>query len=325
MEPTGSAVRLAVHSLLSLLAEGGGRHAALSLLHERSLQVTGGRTSILFEPHPTTGHLHPTSANGPEVLALGPWIFESGESAIVAQCFSGTGSLAVRGVPERMPWLHGQLGTDEAVLMPIYVEHRRAGLLAVGVTADPDQAAAALAASEVAGGFALALELTRLRQREAFERDVHLLLDELTLQASSTLDLHAALEPVCVGAARLFGADRLTVWLYDRQSRALEPFASSDGRGLDAARAVRADDPLAPAAVALRSRGAGIASQPAAPTVTLTVPLKGYRRALGTLVFEGVRIEAGEDLALLARADELGRRLSSAIEAAQLITTIIRT
>src|SRR5258708_5007009 len=60
---------------------------------------------------------------------------------------------------------------------------------------------------------------------------------------------------------------------------------------------VNADDPLAAAAVALRRSRAEIIPAPDdAPTITVTVPLRGCRRALGTIVFEGVRVETGGEL-----------------------------
>jgi PAS domain S-box-containing protein len=55
----------------------------------------------------------------------------------------------------------------------------------------------------------------------------------------------------------------------------------------------------------------------------VTVPLRGCRRALGTLVFEGVRVETGGEFALLDRADELGRQLSGAIETIQLLDDVV--
>jgi two-component system NtrC family sensor kinase len=61
------------------------------------------------------------------------------------------------------------------------------------------------------------------------------------------------------------------------------------------------------------------------PTSMVTVPLRGTRRALGTIVFEGVRVEPGGELDLLDRADELGRQLSSAIETMQLLDDVIRS
>jgi PAS domain S-box-containing protein len=55
------------------------------------------------------------------------------------------------------------------------------------------------------------------------------------------------------------------------------------------------------------------------------VPLRGTRRALGAIVFDGVRIEAGGVLDFLDRADELGRQLSSAVENLQLLEDVIRS
>jgi PAS domain S-box-containing protein len=52
--------------------------------------------------------------------------------------------------------------------------------------------------------------------------------------------------------------------------------------------------------------------------------LRGCRRALGTLVFEGVRVEPGDDISLLNRADELGRQLASAVETVQLVGVVMQ-
>jgi PAS domain S-box-containing protein len=62
-----------------------------------------------------------------------------------------------------------------------------------------------------------------------------------------------------------------------------------------------------------------------AATALVTVPLRGTRRALGAIVFEGVRVETGDELDLLDRADELGRQLSSAVENMQLLDDIMRS
>src|SRR5205823_4301111 len=96
----------------------------------------------------------------------------------------------------------------------------------------------------------------------------------------------------------------------------------------DVARGVRvnADDPLSPAAVSMRRARAEIRF-PADDAVTslVTVPLRGCRRALGTIVFDGVRVETGGEPDLLDRADELGRQLSSAIETMQLLDEVMRS
>ena len=74
-----------------------------------------------------------------------------------------------------------------------------------------------------------------------------------------------------------------------------------------------------------RNRADILPSPDGGVTRTVTVPLRGTRRALGTIVFEGVRVEAGGELALLDRADELGRQLSSAIENMQLLDDVQRS
>ena len=61
------------------------------------------------------------------------------------------------------------------------------------------------------------------------------------------------------------------------------------------------------------------------PTRTVTVPLRGCRRALGTIVFDGVRVETGGELDLLERADELGRQLANSIETMQLLDDVMRS
>src|SRR3970282_1071323 len=55
----------------------------------------------------------------------------------------------------------------------------------------------------------------------------------------------------------------------------------------------------------------------------VTVPLRGRRRALGTLVFESVRIDPKAKMDLLVRADEIGRQLSAAIENVQLLEGVL--
>ena len=86
--------------------------------------------------------------------------------------------------------------------------------------------------------------------------------------------------------------------------------ASSDASYLARGGHVSTDDLLAPAAGALRRERAEIVeSLPhdiEALTAVVTVPLKRRRRALGTLVFESVRVDAETRLDLLARIDERG-------------------
>jgi PAS domain S-box-containing protein len=102
--------------------------------------------------------------------------------------------------------------------------------------------------------------------------------------------------------------------------------ASSDPADLARDIQIGADDPTAPSAVAMRRDRAEIVTRSSDEhTAMVTVPLRGCRRALGTVVFEGVRVETGGEIDLLDRADELGRQLSSAIENMQLLEDVMRS
>jgi PAS domain-containing protein len=312
-------------SLLSVLAEGASRTSALSVLHDRAMLAVGARCSLLYESHPAGNVLQATSGAGLEFLPSLPWTPGAREEAAVGGIFAGRVAVAFANLPAEMPGLHEQLGERQAIVLPLETDSRRLGLLAIGLESGAERGLGLLRDSDVPTAFLLALELSGLRQREAFEHDVRRLLDAFTDRLAQTLDLPQALEPLCVGAARLFASDRATVWLHNRETRALEALASSDASFAAGAAPVRTDDALAPASAALRNPGAGIASRGSEPTGVLTVPLRGCRRALGTIVFDGVRVEPGDDLALLRRADELGRHLSSAIETMQLLHTVARS
>lgn len=325
MDMSHSAAGAAVHSLLALLAGGGGRTAAVSLLHQRTLQVTGGSVSLLFEPHPASGHLQATSGAGIDALPHGPWVPDSAEAAVLAGIFSGRAPVVVSDAAVRLPALQRQVGTSSVALLPLMADTRRVGLLAVGLPPDSQVSLETLRSSDIHPGFLVALELTNLRQRDEFEQDVRALLDTFSERLSSTLDLSRALTPLCRAMTRLFGADRTTVWLHERGRRSVITFASSDPALMNPPQVVRADDPVAPAAVALRSQQAGLSGAATDATSLLSIPLRGCRRALGVVTCEGVRIEPGDDIAVLARADELGHRLGSAIESVHLVQDVMRT
>lgn len=325
MDTSHSAAGAAVHSLLTLLAGGGGRTAAVSLLHQRTLQVTGGLVSLLFEPHPASGHMQVTSGAGLDALPGVPWTPRSAEAAVVGQIFGGRTPVVVSDAAIQMPTLQAQVGTASLLLMPLLSDTRRVGLLAIGLPADSQVSLDALRASDLQAGFLVALELSNLRQRYEFEQDVRGLLDTFSDKLSGTLDLTRALTPLCRAMTRLFGADRTTVWLHERGRRSVATFASSDPALMDPPRVVRADDPLEPAAIALRSQRSGLSGSLNEATSLLCIPLRGCRRALGVVTCEGVRIEPGDTIALLARADELGHRLGSAIESVHLVQDVVRS
>jgi signal transduction histidine kinase len=244
---------------------------------------------------------------------------------MVAAVFDRREPVLIPDAGDRTPDLAARLGATSALLVPLVRREERVGLLAIGFAAEapselPDDV------SDVGDAFLTALDLFSLRQREELQRDVRALVEGFSATLSATLNLSAGLDAFCLDAARLFGADRASVWIHDRRARSLIVRASSDSARSARAMQVDADDASAPAAVALRRTRAEIVTLVGGDaTATLTVPLRGTRRALGTMVWEAVRIPPGGELDLLDRADELGRQLAGAIENVQLLDDVIRS
>ncbi|OFV89772.1 MAG: hypothetical protein A3H95_15670 [Acidobacteria bacterium RIFCSPLOWO2_02_FULL_64_15] len=322
--PTGTATAPAV--LVSLLAHTPRLTDLLPHLHQHALDVTGGTRSLLFEHNPRNGAMQATSGFGLEVLHTDPWLPAADEAALVAAAFAGRAPLLVTDADRQMPDLAGRLDTRAALLFPLAHGTDRVGLLAVGFAGPVSATSVRHEAPQVADAFLTALELCRLRQRDELERDLRQVFDEFSESLSATLGLAAGLDIFCHGANRLFGADRTSVWIHDRRARHLVLQASSDADHAARDARVDADDPLSPVAAAMRrARAETMGGADATVTSTVTVPLRGRRRALGTIIFEGVRIEPGGELDLLDRADELGRQLSGAIENMQLLDDVMRS
>jgi signal transduction histidine kinase len=288
--------------------------------------MIGGDRSLLFEFNPGSGLLYATSGFGLDELATEPWAPTDEEGALVADAFAREAATLVLDARTQMPDLATRLGTRALLLLPLTREKQRLGLFAVGFQAPPSAAAMSVDTSEIADALLLALELSHLRQKDDLQRDLRELLDEFSATLATTLNLAGGLDTFCHGANRLFGADRTSIWIHDRRARHVVLRASSDPEHMSRGVRVSGDDSLAPAAVAMRrSRAEILAAPPDSPTRTVTVPLRGCRRALGTIVFDGVRVETGGEVDLLARADELGRQLSSSIETMQLLDDVMRS
>src|SRR2546427_2709875 len=319
---TGTAQR----AIVSLLAQITQPSELLPHLHQHALDVTRGSCSLLFQHNPRNGVLQATSAFALDVLRTDPWMPGPQESALVASAFERHMPIFVSDADRQMPDLSGRLNAGTALLLPLVSRAERIGLVAIGFDDAPSSTAVTSEIVEVADAFIAAIELFRLRQSDELQRDVRALLEEFSASLSATLNLSAGLDIFCYGANRLFGADRTSVWIHDRRARHLVLQASSDPENVARGVRVGTDDPLSPAASAMRSARAEIVVPVSdAATSIVTVPLRGTRRALGTIVFEGVRVEPGGELALLDRADELGRQLSSAVENMQLLADVMRS
>jgi signal transduction histidine kinase len=311
--------------LISLLAQTTRPSDILPALHQHALDVTGGMCSLLFQHNPRNGLLHSTSAFHLDDLRTDAWAPASAEATVVEGVFDRGEPTLVTDADRQMPELSARLGTQSVLLLPLARGNERVGLLAVGFSHAPEASTLSVDAMPVADAFVTALELFHLRQREQLQRDLAALLDAFSTSVSATLTLSAGLDTLCDGANRLFAADRTSVWIHDRRARHLVLGASSDPSQDERGMRIDAEDVFAPAATAMRSQRADVHANGEAATATLTVPLRGRRRALGAIVFEGARIEAGGELDVLDRADELGRQLSSAIDNIQLLDDVVRS
>jgi PAS domain S-box-containing protein len=315
----------AAPSLMSLFAGGTPAAELLPHLHRQALETTGGQCSLLFEHNPRSGAFHATSGYGLDELRVEPWTPGPNESELLGQAFARREPVLVTDVARQMPDLGLRLGKPSALLLPLVQGEERLGVLTIGFADAPDMTKAGLDSLATCDAFVTALDLLRLRRRDELQRYLRELLDEFSASISATLNLSAGLEIFCVGANRLFGADRTSVWIHDRRARQLVLHGSSDPEHVSRGIKIAADDPLSPAAIAMRHTRAELLSSASEATSTVTVPLRGYRRALGSIVFERARVETGGELDLLDRADELGRQLSNAVETTRLIDDVIRS
>jgi len=139
---------------------------------------------------------------------------------------------------------------------------------------------------------------------------------------SSTHGLGPAIEGVLHEFNTHVGTRRASVWLHDRRARELALVASSDpAYGASRAR-VGIGDPDIPAARGLRLERPQILDDGSEPV--LISPLRGWRRALGTLVVEGVPSRDLDEQQRLDLATDLGRHLSAGIENVQLLEDMLR-
>ncbi len=134
---------------------------------------------------------------------------------------------------------------------------------------------------------------------------------------SASLSLAAALETVAGQICDLVGARRTAIWVHDRRARELELTATSD-TSLDLGVRVPTDDPSHPASHGLRVERAQFVDG------QLVAPLRGWRRALGTVVIEGLEDARFDREQVVEFAHELGRQLSVGIENVQLLDEVLR-
>lgn len=154
----------------------------------------------------------------------------------------------------------------------------------------------------------------------AFHQHLRGLVAGFSEAAFTTLNLPAALAPLVRAANDVFGAGSTAIWLYDRRARELVIGARSD-EARDSALSETADAGTW-AARGLRLDRAQIFTD-AGGARALVAPLRGSRRALGTLVMEGGTVERA-DGDYVEAVDGFVRQLAAAIENVHLLEEVLR-
>jgi signal transduction histidine kinase len=301
----------------------------LARLHARLLDASGGTSAVVLQIDPRTGLLHATSAAGLSTLATDAWLASPGEANAAGEALATDRPLAIAGLRQQMPGLAARLEAPAALLVPLIGRAHPIGLLVVGCQETPDLDRIGRAVDEAADGFVLAFERARLERDRDLQSDLRHLLHEFSQSVSSALNLPAGVELFCQQCARLFAADGIEVWLLDRRARELVLTASSGTDASPRGTRVSVDDGLSVAAEGLRRARAELIQSNAGGDgpgpVSVVAPLRGRRRALGVVVLSGARIDAGGEMDLLDRVDEVVRQLSAGIENVQLLEDVLRS
>ncbi|MBA2301262.1 MAG: hypothetical protein H0W08_01360 [Acidobacteria bacterium] len=136
---------------------------------------------------------------------------------------------------------------------------------------------------------------------------------------SANLGFAPALESLTIDLTTAFGVRRTSIWMHDRRVRILTLAASSDPRE-SATKPSIASNEDSMIARGLRLDAPELFS--VAEAQCLVVPLRGWRRALGTLVIEGEPRDVDSPLFIETGAD-LGRQLSIAIERVLVLSEVL--
>jgi signal transduction histidine kinase len=292
-------------------------------LHDEALRASGAAASVLLRLEPRSKAMLPSSAVGLDHLGHEPWITTDAAKAAAERVWTEGAPQVFASLPE----LATRLGTPAAMLVPISAREGRLGLLILGVH-DIERATAAVAEVAIVGELiALTLDRARLQREADLQRDLRELATDFSRAVSSSLNLAASLEIFCDRGRRLFSTDRVSVWLFSRRAGVIELVASSDVAAVAGGQSIAANDAQSDIATAMRAERGSI-TPPVAPGAgsTVLIPLRGRRRALGTLSIEGVRLlETGDEFDLLDRLEEVGRQLASAIENLWLLEDVLRS
>jgi len=309
--PPQMSPRIPFSTLARAVADGAQPAELLLEMHRDVLAALGGSASVLLERLVPSGPYVATSGRGFTDLG-GAWLEAADAERLDRLAATGPALATLDGLAP----LQHRLGSSQALVVRI-AGPGAPGFLVVAAPAAPAPEALALA-DRLGLEFGLALELARLGRDAAFHRRIQEVLLVFSRGVSGTLSLDGALRSLAQDVNTLFATARTSVWLHDRRAHKLMRHAVSDGD--EEARTIATDSPE-PAARGMRLDRAEFIE--AGGGRVLIAPLRGWRRALGTLVVEGLPPDADE-AHLREAAYEIGRQLSVAIENVHLLAEVMQ-
>jgi PAS domain S-box-containing protein len=294
------------------------RSDAVSGLLRHAGTLVGASTAVLFE-RDARGILRASAAEGAHAADLSSW---PADAARELPPPAGLRAPRVVEVPAHHP-LARALAAPHLVAVPIGGEHGSSQSMLVLGAAQAPAASRLEQLAEVGDALALVLELRRLQRAADLQRQSRRLLQSFTSAVSGTPRLEPSLETLCRDAKAEFGAGRVSAWIHRRRARELRLVASSDPEHIVRSEPFSTLVALDPLVVTMR--GGAVEVVRCGPLVEARVPLKGRRRALGLLLFDGLAIDPGSEADLIECLDDLGRQVSGAIENLQLLDELLRS
>lgn len=308
--------------LARMLAQGGDSAHLLPRLHRQIARLMDARCSLVLAIDPETRERVATSGVGapPEGVRLTQTEAQELDRAL------GDGAVAViEDLALTCPPLAQALKVPRLILARVAL-HDRPALLAIGRAADR-QAPDLQIAAEAANALAVGIEWMHLRRAGELQGRLRDIVLAFSGAVTSTRSLAAGFEALCREVNTLFEARRTSIWMHARSWHQLTLDGSSDPVHVASGAVVTVDDPQSVAARALRLEGPQFDWQPGASgtrgALSLLIPLRGRRRALGSVVVEDCRGGPGERRLCLEAARDFGRQLSSTIDNVQLLTEVL--
>ncbi len=303
------------------------RHDAqlLADLHDRALVAGRATRSVLLELDGSRQHMRPTSGAGFDALPAEPWLELPESLALAFELLASGHPRQVAPLATVLPDLACRIDSPAAILAPVIAQGHGLGLLVLAVPSVTPPLEWIDDVAACADGLALTLARARLEHDAARRRDADALTLSLAGPDGGEPDVEQC-ERFCRDAARIFAADRVAFWRHDRAARRVSVVAASDGSQRRRPAVTPTDENDAWLVKALRASVVSVVPLPSGrgANANAVVPLRGQRRALGVLVFQGLHVPPGDESRLSESLTRLGHGVSAVIEGRQLLENVLR-